>query len=147
MSCIDFKIVRLIKALVYYINNLGYTMSDKFTIWDAFQSGQVLTGLGGFAGSVVYIATNKNLSARDSVAAVLTGCILAAYIAPVVGHHMSADNGMLSLLGLIIGIAGMHIGPALTKSGEAITQATLRKAGLKIDTNPGTKDNKNDGNS
>ena len=58
---------------------------------------------------------------------------------------MSADNGMLSLLGLIIGIAGMHIGPALTKSGEAITHFILNKVGLTIDTKPKAKETKNDG--
>lgn len=116
-------------------------MSDKFTLWEAVQSGQAGAAFAGILGGVVYVATSKNLDARDSVAAVLTGGILAAYIAPVVGDWINADTSMMSLLGLVIGVAGMGIGPTLAKGGETLARAMLKRMGADI---AKPKDNQND---
>ena len=119
-------------------------MQTRISLWEAIQAGHASAALAGLLGGVVYIATNKNLGARESVAAVVVGGILAAYIAPVVGDWIDADRGLLSLLGLMIGVAGMAIGPILSKGGETIARGLVARLGGEVkpkkedpdDTNP-----------
>ena len=111
-------------------------MSEKISFWEAIQSGQASPAIAGLLGGVVLVATNKELSVRDSVAAIFTGGILAFYMAPVIGGWVSADDAMLSLLGLIIGISGMRIGPILAEAGARLTNAVVKRLGVKIDAPP-----------